>query len=288
MFNLFKSNSAIQMMRVGAAGLLFAFAALPAAGQDQPNLKVADVNGMPIYLDEVIQQIEKLPADLRNQAPEVYFDQLLGEMITGRLAAAKAREQGIDKDADVARKMKQAAEQVLGEAYLVGAIQNAVSEAELQAAYERLVADTASREELRASHILVESEEKAMSLIKQLDGGADFAELAQTHSTGPSKTQGGDLGYFGRGRMVPAFEAAVYDLNIGDHSASPVQTQFGWHVIKLVDKRVQPAPALDAVRAQLTSSLQAQTFATVVEELRAGATIEQMSFQDVRTQLSQQ
>ena len=288
MFNLLKSNSAIQMMRVGAAGLLFAFAALPAAGQDQPNLKVADVNGVPIYLDEVIQQIEKLPADLRNQAPEVYFDQLLGEMITGRLAAAKAREQGIDKDADVARKMKQAAEQVLGEAYLVGAIQNAVSEAELQAAYERLVADTASREELRASHILVESEEKAMSLIKQLDGGADFAELAQTHSTGPSKTQGGDLGYFGRGRMVPAFEAAVYDLNIGDHSASPVQTQFGWHVIKLVDKRVQPAPALDAVRAQLTSSLQAQTFATVVEELRAGATIEQMSFQDVRTQLSQQ
>ena len=250
MFNLLKSNSAIQMMRAGAAGLLFAFAALPAAGQDQPNLKVADVNGMPIYLDEVIQQIEKLPADLRNQAPEVYFDQLLGEMITGRLAAAKAREQGIDKDADVARKMKQAAEQVLGEAYLVGAIQNAVSEAELQAAYERLVADTASREELRASHILVESEEKAMSLIKQLDGGADFAELAQTHSTGPSKTQGGDLGYFGRGRMVPAFEAAVYDLNIGDHSASPVQTQFGWHVIKLVDKRVQPAPALDAVRAQ--------------------------------------
>ena len=288
MFNLLKSNSAIQMMRAGAAGLLFAFAALPAAGQDQPNLKVADVNGVPIYLDEVIQQIEKLPADLRNQAPEVYFDQLLGEMITGRLAAAKAREQGIDKDADVARKMRQAAEQVLGEAYLVGAIQNAVSEAELQAAYERLVADTASREELRASHILVESEEKAMSLIKQLDGGADFAELAQTHSTGPSKTQGGDLGYFGRGRMVPAFEAAVYDLNIGDHSASPVQTQFGWHVIKLVDKRVQPAPALDAVRAQLTSSLQAQTFATVVEELRAGATIEQMSFQDVRTQLSQQ
>ncbi len=288
MFNLLKSNSAVQMMRAGAAGLLFAFAALPAAGQDQPNLKVADVNGVPIYLDEVIQQIEKLPADLRNQAPEVYFDQLLGEMITGRLAAAKARDQGIDKDADVARKMKQAAEQVLGEAYLVGAIQNAVSEAELQAAYERLVADTASREELRASHILVESEEKAMSLIKQLDGGADFAELAQTHSTGPSKTQGGDLGYFGRGRMVPAFEAAVYDLNIGDHSASPVQTQFGWHVIKLVDKRVQPAPALDAVRAQLTSSLQAQTFATVVEELRAGATIEQMSFQDVRTQLSQQ
>ena len=96
------------------------------------------------------------------------------------------------------------------------------------------------------------------------------------------------MGYFGRGRMVPAFEAAVYDLNIGDHSASPVQTQFGWHVIKLVDKRVQPAPALDAVRAQLTSSLQAQTFATVVEELRAGATIKQMSFQDVRTQLSQQ
>ena len=288
MFNLLKSNSAVQMMRAGAAGLLFAFATLPAAGQDQPNLKVADVNGVPIYLDEVIQQIEKLPADLRNQAPEVYFDQLLGEMITGRLAAAKAREQGIDKDADVARKMKQAAEQVLGEAYLVGAIQNAVSEAELQAAYERLVADTASREELRASHILVESEEKAMSLIKQLDGGADFAELAQTHSTGPSKTQGGDLGYFGRGRMVPAFEAAVYDLNIGDHSASPVQTQFGWHVIKLVDKRVQPAPALDAVRAQLTSSLQAQTFATVVEELRAGATIKQMSFQDVRTQLSQQ
>ena len=288
MFNFITPSSTGQMARTIAAGLILACSALPASGQDQPNLKVAEVNGVPIYLDEVVQQIEKLPADLRNQAPEVYFDQLLGEMITGRLAATKAREQGLDKDSDIARKMNQAAEQVLGEAYLVRAIQNAVSEADLQAAYERLVADTASREELRASHILVETQDKAMELIKELDAGADFAELAQTHSTGPSKTQGGDLGYFGRGRMVPAFEAAVYDLNIGDHSQSPVQTQFGWHVIKLVDKRVQPAPALDAVRAQLTSSLQAQTFATVVEELRAGATVEQMSFQDVRAQLSQQ
>lgn len=274
-------------LRLVFLGLALSLSALPAGAQERPNPIVAEVNGEAIYLDEVVYQIESLPENVRNQPPANYFDQLLGEMVTSRLAAQRARETGLDKDADISRRMRQAADQLLGQAYLIDALQKSVTEADIEAAYERVVADTASREQMRASHILVETEEKARQLIAELDGGADFATLASEHSTGPSKTQGGDLGYFGRGQMVPAFEAAALTLEVGSHSSDPVQTQFGWHVIKLVDKRVGEAPSLDEIRPSLTQSLQAQKFATVIEDLRAGAAIEQMPYTELQAQLAE-
>ena len=114
-----------------------------------------------------------------------------------------------------------------------------------------------------------------------MNDGADFATLAKEVSTGPSGPNGGALGAFGRGQMVPAFEAAAFDMPDGSYSANPVQTQFGWHVIKVDGKSIMPAPTLDEMRPQLVQNLQRQVFARIVETLRSDATIEARPFEEV-------
>ena len=126
--------------------------------------------------------------------------------------------------------------------------------------------------------------QEAVDLIAKLKDGADFATLAQEFSTGPSGPKGGDLGYFGRGQMVPDFEVAAFDLEIGTFTAEPVQTQFGWHVIKLEDKRTQPAPTLEEMRSQIAQGLSQQALARLIEELRKDADIVERSFADVRAE----
>ena len=119
-------------------------------------------------------------------------------------------------------------------------------------------------------------------MIAALDKGEDFAELAKTKSTGPSGPNGGSLGTFGRGQMVPAFENAAFALGEGNFSKTPVQTQFGWHVIKVDKKAIAPAPTLEAMRDQLVQNLSTQALGRVLEELRAKQDIKLRSFADIR------
>ena len=135
---------------------------------------------------------------------------------------------------------------------------------------------------MTASHILVETEAEANAVISALQDGGDFAELAKEKSTGPSGPNGGVLGTFGRGQMVPAFETAAFNLAIGSYSDTPVQTQFGWHVIKVASKDIAPAPDLENMRAQLANNLSTQTLGRLLEELRASQDIQLRSFADVR------
>ena len=148
--------------------------------------------------------------------------------------------------------------------------------------YNDLVADTESRTEVRARHILVNTEEEANAAIARLDQGEDFARLAVELSTGPSGPSGGELGYFRRGAMVPSFEVATFDLAKGTYTKTPVQTQFGWHVIYQEDRRVADAPELDDVREQLTNTISVKIAGSIITELRNNAEISQMSFEDVR------
>ena len=164
---------------------------------------------------------------------------------------------------------------------------NEITEEAIQAAYDTYVADTGSRETVTASHILVETEEEAKAIIDQLKDGADFAELAREKSTGPSGPGGGSLGSFGRGQMVPTFEAAAFGMRVDSFSDNPVQTQFGWHVIQVSDKGIQEAPALDQMRDQIAANLSRQSFARIVETLRVGTTIEIRPLADVMAEARQ-
>ena len=253
-----------------------------APAKAQEKIPVGTVNGETITLDEVMQLTEELPDEYRRQPLENYFPNLVSEIANTKLAAKAALDAGLDQDTLILDAIRIATERILAEAYFGTEIRKIVTEDEIAAAYDRFIADSDSREEISARHILVEEEQAALDLIEKLKGGADFAALAQEFSTGPSGPKGGDLGYFGRGQMVPDFETAAFDLEIGTFSAAPVQTQFGWHVIKLEDKRIAPAPSLDEMRQQFGSSLTQQALARLIEELRQDATITERGFEDVR------
>jgi peptidyl-prolyl cis-trans isomerase C len=149
----------------------------------------------------------------------------------------------------------------------------AVDTAEVTAAYEAAVADFEPQPEFNASHILVDSEAKAKDLDTELEGGADFAELAKANSSDTSAEAGGELGWFGLGRMVPEFETAVQELEVGEVS-DPVESQFGWHLIRLNETRQSTAPTLEEMRPQIETELRQQKLQAALQEMRSAATIE--------------
>lgn len=265
-----------------SAGIIALYCGMTSAAMAQEKISVGTVNGEPMYLSEVMQLTEQLPEEYRRQPLENYYPNLVAEIANTKLAAKAAAAANLQDNELVKDAIRIASERILAEAFFSTEMRKLVTEDDVVAAYERFVADQDSREEVSARHILVEEEQAAIDLIAKLEDGADFAALAQEFSTGPSGPKGGDLGYFGRGQMVPDFETAAFTLEIGTFTSAPVQTQFGWHVILLEDKRLAPAPTLDEMRQQIGTSLSQQALARLIEELRLDATITERSFADVR------
>ena len=190
---------------------LFAGIGMMAHANDD-RIPVGTVNGETLWLDDVMRQAERLPDEFRQTPLANYFDQLVTDMVDARIAADAARTAKHDQKDDVAAAMKVAADRVLAESWLGETVGGEVNDAAIENAYQKFVADSASREQVTASHILVETEDEAKAVIAALGKGEDFAELAKTKSTGPSGPNGGSLGTFGRGQMVPAFENAAFAL----------------------------------------------------------------------------
>ena len=275
-------TSVLKSTTLSALLALSASFATPAWAQEK--ISVGSVNGEPMYLDEVMQLTEQLPDEYRRQPLESYYPNLVAEIANTKLGAKAATDANLQDNELVQDAIRIATERILAEAYFATEMRKMVTDEEIQSAYDRFIADSDSREEISARHILVNEKQEAVDLISKLKDGADFATLAQEFSTGPSGPKGGDLGYFGRGQMVPDFEVAAFDLEIGTFTAEPVQTQFGWHVIKLEDKRTQPAPTLEEMRSQIAQGLSQQALARLIEELRKDADIVERSFADVRAE----
>ena len=270
-----------------ATALLSASLVAPLSALAQDRIAVATLDGDAIWLDEIMAVAETLPPEYQQQGIAGIYDQLVDEVANSRLAAVAARNAGLDADADVAEAMRLAANRVLAEAYITREVGKEITDEAIQNAYDIFVADTGSRETVTASHILVETEEEAIAIIGQLNDGADFAELAREKSTGPSGPNGGALGTFGRGQMVPGFETAAFEMPAGSYSANPVQTQFGWHIIQVSEKGIEEAPSLDQMRDQLAANLSRQSFSRIVETLRVGTSIEVRPLSDVMDEARQ-
>jgi peptidyl-prolyl cis-trans isomerase C len=151
---------------------------------------------------------------------------------------------------------------------------DAVTEDEVKARYDQEVAALPKQEEVRARHILVKTEEEAKQIIADLDAGKDFIEIAKEKSTDPNKTEGGDLGYFTKGRMVPEFEEVAFALEKGTYTKTPVQTQFGFHVILVEDNRDAPPPAFEAVEQQVRQLVMRDKYLELIEKAKTEQTIE--------------
>ena len=273
------TKSFIFLKEFGTFLLILLF--LSGTSKAEDRIPVATVNGKTIWLSDVMEQAERLPASFRQTPLENYFDQLVSDMIDAQLAAAAARKEGFEKKKDVMASMKVAADRVLAEAWISDAVTSEISEESVKKAYQTFVADTASRQQVTASHILVDNEDEANSIIKELLAGADFADLAKSRSTGPSGPNGGSLGTFGRGQMVPAFETAAFALDDGDFSKTLCRLNSGG-IIKVEKKEITQAPTLDQMRNKLIQTLSTSAVGRVIEELRAGQNIQIRPIEDIR------
>ena len=235
---------------------------------------LAKVGDTEITLADLLRLQQNLPPQYRQVPIEVLFDPLLDQAINTLLIRDAARGSEIATRPDVQERMQEAADQALAEVYLTETISAQVTDEALRARYEETVANQNTGEEAKARHILLENEEDARSVIEDLDAGADFAAVAQERSTGPSAAQGGDLGWFKAEQMVPEFSTATFALEPGTYTKDPVQSQFGWHVILLEDKRSADAPPFEQLQEQLAAEMTRELIEGHFAELRQGVEIE--------------
>jgi len=268
------SLSPRRALALGAAA--FALATAPAAAQSltDPDHVVATVNGTDITVEDVQVAVSQLGPQLQQIPMEMVLPTVVDQLITGELIREAALEAGLDDDAEVQEQFERARTSILQEAWLTREIDERITDAMLETAYQAYVEENPSYDEVSARHILVETEEEAARLIEELDAGADFATLASEHSTGPSAARGGDLGYFAEGDMVEPFGETAFSLEPGSYTAEPVETQFGWHVILVEDRRTVDPEPMEAVRGQLVSRVQGEVVGQIVEDLRDGAEIQ--------------
>ena len=255
------------------ASLAFAAAlALPVAAQDEPGVDtvVATVNGTEITLGHMIVARAGLPEQYQQLPDEVLFKGILDQLIQQTALADTFK-------ADLPRRIQfqldNERRSLIAGQVIEEVMATPISEEDLQAAYDADYANAEGEEEFNASHILVETEEEAKAVKAELDGGADFAAVAREKSTGPSGPGGGSLGWFAKGAMVPEFEAAVLALAPGAIS-DPVQTQFGWHIVKLNETRKQEVPKLEDVRENLDLQLRQIRVQEQIEALTAAAEVD--------------
>jgi len=247
----------------------------PASAQEKADETiVAKVNGKPITESDMRLAENELGSELGNLPPEIKRRALAEYLIDNVLFAEAAEAADIASSPEFKEQMAYLRRRVLREQYFEKTLKGTISDDEAKQVYDAKVATLEPQEEFSARHILVESEEKAKELRGKIEGGADFAEVAKENSTDTgSKEQGGLLGYFVKGQMVPEFEAAVLKMHKGEVS-EPVKTNFGWHVIKLEDRRRKAPPSFDNVKSTILNSLVVKKAQEKVGALREKAQLE--------------
>ncbi|WP_191082905.1 peptidylprolyl isomerase [Roseococcus microcysteis] len=259
-------------------------AATPAPAAD-PNPVLARVDGQEIRLEEVIAAAaEAMPAELRNVPPQVLrtmlppevFNQLLDRAISDRAMVIAARRANVQDDPEFRARMRAFEENALRDTLLRREVLPRLTDEALRARHARDQAAAPEQEEVRARHILVANEADARAIITQIQGGANFEEVARSRSTDPAGRNGGDLGFFARGDMVPEFANAAFALQPGQLSPNPVRTQFGWHVIRVEERRTTRGPAFEEARDTLRQRMIEEEVNAVIERVRAATTIERV------------
>lgn len=247
-------------------------AAAPVADYDAGTV-LATVNGVDITLGHAIVMAERLPAQYQNLPDDVLLDGILQQLVDQTLLAAEASASPETDPLEVKLHVENERRGTLAAEVVQARVGAPLDEAEVKAAYDKQVAEFVPAKEFNAAHILVATEDEAKALKAKIDAGEDFAELAKANSTDPgSGPQGGSLGWFGQGQMVPEFETAVSALQPGGVS-DPVQTQFGWHVVKLEEVRDTAPPPFEQLRPEIENQLRQQKLEAELEALRTAATI---------------
>lgn len=240
---------------------------------------VARVNGAEIHRSDVIRLFERLPAQVQQMPPETVFPMLVDRVVEQKLLTDAGYKAGLQSDEMVKAEVHLAEEQAVERAYLRKVFAERIKEDAVLAAYKKFVADFKPQDEVKASHILVETEAEANAIIAELNKGGDFAKIAKEKSkdTG-SAEHGGDLGFFPAEAMVEPFAKAAFAMKKGEISKTPVKTTYGWHVIKVEDRRLSPIPPFEQERQQIEQKMREEIADAVVKDLRSAAKVETFNF----------
>lgn len=269
------------LKRLLCASALVPMLAAPVFAADAPQPTpagdpvVARVDGTEIHRSEIDALIAQLPQNVREMKPEVVIPALIEQVVSQRLVTAAGYKAGLQNSDEVKDELKKAEARAVQHVYIRKLLDTKITPSMLENAYKQHLAVNPPSEEVRASHILVETEDQAKAIIDELKKGGDFAKIAKEKSKDPSAaTQGGDLGYFTREAMVPEFSDAAFTMKPGEVSEKPVKSQFGWHVIKVVDRRTPPPPSFEESKGDLEEQMSQDVIKKELEGLRANAKVE--------------
>jgi peptidyl-prolyl cis-trans isomerase C len=255
-----------------AALLLAPLGALRAQDSDPV---VARANGVDIRESDLAFAEEEIGGNIPNMPPDQKRDYLINYLVDVIVLSQAAEQQKLGDRPDVKHRLAFDHNRLLMETLLQDSGHAALSDQAEHEVYDEAIKQVKNQEEVHARHILVPTEDEAKAILAQLKGGADFATLAKEKSKDPGAAEGGDLGYFTKDQMVPEFAEVAFKLDKGQIS-DPVKTQFGWHIIKVEDKRVKPTPTFDQVKPQIENYVAHRAQAQLVENLRKTATIERL------------
>jgi peptidyl-prolyl cis-trans isomerase C len=236
---------------------------------------LATVNGQQIRMSDLNAAAEGLPPQARQMPPQQLYPMLLSQLIDSKALQIEAQKLGLDKDPAVQRQMQNAAERALVSSLLSKEIRPQVTDEAVKAKFDKDNANAKGETEVHARHILVPDEATAKKIIADLKKGGDFAALSKQYSKDPGAAQqGGDLGFFKKGDMVPEFGNAAFALKDGEVSANPVKTQFGYHVIQVIEHRTAPPPNFDEEKDQLRQQMIQSAIQAAVTKAKGGLKIE--------------
>jgi len=238
---------------------------------------VAKVDGQPIHLSDLQAAAQDIPAGAHKMPTATLYPMLLAQMIDGRVLAIEARKAGLQNDPAVQRQIAAATERVLATAVLGKMIGPTLTDDALRARYQHDIAGKTGADEVHARHILVDNEDLAKKIIADLKKGGDFAALAKEYSKDPGSDHSGDLGFFKQDEMVPEFAAAAFAMQPGQVSDTPVHTQFGWHVIQVLERRHSEAPTFEQAHDELRQRVVQEGVQKALADARSRVTVEEFN-----------
>jgi len=236
---------------------------------------IARVNGVDIKQSDLALAEEDVGADMQAASPEAKREHLISYLADIIMVTQAADKKNLADNPDFKRRLAFLRSKLLMGYELQEEAKTALTDEALKQTYDEAVKSMSGQEEVRARHILVEGEDEAKAIIEQLKGGADFAKLAKEKSKDPGAAEGGDLGYFTKDQMVPEFADVAFKMYPGQLS-NPVKTQFGWHVIKVEDKRIKQPPEFEKVKDQIEAYLARKAQSDFIAKLRQSAKVERL------------
>jgi len=251
-------------------------AATQAQAQAQPDKVIAKVQGVEIRESDLAMAEEDMGQQAQQLQGDAKRDALVGYLADVIIVSKAAEAKKVTEQKDFKSRIAFIRNKLAMEMLLVEEGKAAATDAAMKKVYEEAIQKSGPEEEVRARHILVPTEDEAKAVLAEVKKGTDFAELAKQKSKDPgAAAEGGDLGYFGKAQMVPEFAEAAFKMKKGDVS-EPVKTQFGWHIIKVEDKRTKPAPTFENVKDQIETFVARRAQADYIAKLRLAAKVERL------------